>query len=64
MVAVVITIGNDGNVIYAKAKSGPEELYGVSEAAALKARFQPTLVKGKPVKVSGVITYNFEADEK
>jgi TonB family protein len=64
MVAVVITIGDDGNVIYAKAKSGPEELYAVSEAAALKARFQPTLVKGKPVKVSGIMTYNFELEKK
>jgi TonB family protein len=63
-VAVVITIGDDGKVIYARAKSGPEELYGVSEAAALKARLQPTLVKGEPVKVSGVMTYNFELDKK
>jgi TonB family protein len=64
MVAVVITIGNDGNVIYAKAKSGPEELYSVSEAAAMKARFKPTILAGQPVKVTGVITYNFVADKK
>jgi TonB family protein len=62
-VVVVITIGDDGKVIYAKAKSGPEELYGVSEAAALKARFEPTIVKGEPVKVSGVMSYNFELDK-
>jgi TonB family protein len=63
-VVVVITIGNDGNVIYAKAKSGPEELYGASEAAALKARFKPTLLEGKPVKVSGLMSYNFVQDKK
>jgi TonB family protein len=64
MVAVVITIGNDGNVIYAKAKSGPEELHSVSEAAALKARFKPSTLNGEPVKVTGVISYNFVLDKK
>jgi TonB family protein len=63
-VTVVITIGDEGNVIYAKAKSGPEPLYRASEAAALKARFKPTLLNGKPVKVSGIITYKFVLDKK
>ena len=62
-VAVIITIGDDGSVIAAKADSGPAELYAVSEAAARKARFQPTLVDGKPAKVTGVITYNFKLAE-
>jgi len=63
-VVVVITIGNDGNVIHAKAKSGPEALYGVSEAAALKARFKPTLLNGQPVKVSALMTYDFVLDKE
>lgn len=63
-VFVTITIDGDGNVIYAKARKGPEALYPVSEAAALKARFEPTLVDGNPVKVSGVLTYNFVLDNK
>jgi TonB family protein len=63
-VTVVITIGDEGNVIYAKAKSGPEQLYGASEAAALKARFKPSLLNGKPVKVSGIMTYHFVSDKK
>lgn len=63
IVVVVITIGNDGNVIYAKAKSGPEALYGVSEAAARKARFKPTMLDGQPVKVTGLMTYDFVLDE-
>lgn len=64
LVAVVITIGGDGNVIYAKADSGPKELYAVSEAAAMRARFQPSFVDGKPAKVTGVMTYNFVLDKK
>jgi hypothetical protein len=28
-------------------------------AAAYQARFTPTKLSGKPVKVTGVITYNF-----
>jgi len=63
-VTVVITIGDEGNVIYAKAKRGPEPLHRASEAAALKARFKPTLLNGKPVKVSGIMTYNFVLDKK
>lgn len=62
-VAVVFTIGDDGNVIQAKADSGPRALHAVSEAAALKARFEPTLVDGKPAKVTGVVTYNFKLAE-
>src|ERR1700730_615672 len=63
-VAVTITIGEDGNVIFAKAKSGPEPLYAASQEAAYKARFKPTTKDGKPVKVAGVISYNFVVDEK
>ena len=63
-VTVVITIGDEGNVISAKARSGPEPLYRASEGAALKARFKPSLLNGKPVKVSGVMTYNFVLDKK
>ena len=64
IVAVVITIGNDGKVIYAKADSGPKELYGVSEEAARKARFKPTFKDGQPVKVTGIITYDFVLNKK
>ncbi|MEP6818916.1 MAG: M56 family metallopeptidase [bacterium] len=63
IVAVVITIGDDGHVIYAKADSGPKELYAVSEAAALKARFKPSLLNGEPVKVKGVMSYKFVLDK-
>ena len=63
-VVVTITIGDDGNVIFAKAKSGPEALYAASEQAASRARFKPTTKDGKPVKVAALITYNFVLDKK
>lgn len=62
-VTVAITIGEDGNVIFAKAKSGPEVLYGASQEAAYKARFKPTTKDGKPVKVAGIMSYNFVLDK-
>jgi TonB family protein len=63
-VVVNITIGDDGNVIYAKAKSGPEALYGAAEAVASRARFKPKTVNGKPAKIAGAMTYNFVLDKK
>ncbi|MGH9967954.1 MAG: TonB family protein, partial [Pyrinomonadaceae bacterium] len=64
MVTVSIVIGEDGKVVQARAKSGPEALHGASVDAAYKARFKPTTVDGKPVKVAGAMTYNFVIDEK
>ena len=60
-VGVQVLIDEEGNVISAKAASGPENtaLRSAAEAAALRAKFSPTLLSGNPVKVSGVITYNF-----
>jgi protein TonB len=63
-VSVEIVIGEDGNVISARPVSGPELLQGAAKDAALKARFEPTLVDGKPAKVSGTMTYKFVLDEK
>lgn len=63
-VSVEIVIGEDGNVISARPVSGPELLQGAAKDAALKARFEPTVVDGKPAKVSGTMTYKFVLDEK
>lgn len=63
-VTVAIVIGEDGNVVSAKAKSGPEALHGAAEVAASKARFRPTTVNGEPAKVSGTMSYNFLLDKK
>lgn len=58
-VNVQVTIDEEGNVVSAKAASGNPLLRSVSEAAALKARFSPTFLSKVPVKVTGVIVYNF-----
>ena len=58
-VSVKITINEDGKVIFACASAGNRLLWDASENAAYGARFSPTSLSGKPVKVAGVITYNY-----
>ncbi len=58
-VSVQVLISESGSVISASAVSGHPLLQGAAVAAARGARFSPTLLSGQPVKVSGVITYNF-----
>jgi TonB family protein len=58
-VAVRVLIDEDGKVTEAQAVSGPALLRKAAEEAARNARFAPTQLSGQPVKVTGVITYNF-----
>lgn len=58
-VSVQVVISESGSVISASAVSGHPLLRAAAESAARGARFSPTLLSGQPVKVSGVITYNF-----
>jgi protein TonB len=58
-VTVQIVVDESGRVISANAVSGHPLLQQAAVAAARQARFSPTLLSGQPVKVSGVITYNF-----
>ncbi|HEX7957310.1 MAG TPA: TonB family protein [Pyrinomonadaceae bacterium] len=60
-VTVEIIIGETGVVLSACAQKSDRDpsLKRASELAAYRARFTPTYVNGKPVKVRGVITYNF-----
>ncbi len=58
-VLVKVLINENGNVVNAKAFCGSPLLFEVTEAAAKKSEFTPTSLKGSPVKVSGIITYNF-----
>jgi TonB family protein len=58
-VEVQIVINEKGNVISAKALSGPEELQKIAVKAARGAKFTPTILAGKAVKVSGIVVYNF-----
>ncbi|HEY3102614.1 MAG TPA: TonB family protein [Pyrinomonadaceae bacterium] len=58
-VNVQILVDESGSVISAHAVSGSAVFYHVAEDAARRARFTPTLLNNQPVKVQGVITYNF-----
>lgn len=58
-VNVQVTINEEGEVTFACALSGPKELQRASEIAAYQSKFTPTLLSGKPVRVVGVIVYNF-----
>ena len=60
-VVVQVTIDENGGVISAHAVSGHPLLQAVAVQAARGARFSPTKLSGQPVKVTGVITYNFVA---
>ncbi|OLE54111.1 MAG: hypothetical protein AUG51_09760 [Acidobacteria bacterium 13_1_20CM_3_53_8] len=59
VVSVQVLIDESGRVVSAKAVSGHPLLLHASELAAYQARFSPTTINDQPVKVSGVITYNF-----
>jgi TonB family protein len=58
-VEVKVIIDVDGSVIAAASISGHPLLQGASVGAARNARFTPTKLNGQPVKVVGVIQYNF-----
>lgn len=58
-VNVQVTIDEKGNIISATAVSGHPKLRRAAEEAALKCKFAPTLLEGKPVKITGIIVYNF-----
>lgn len=58
-VSIQVTIDESGNVISASAVSGHPLLRAASEEAALASTFSPTLLQSVPVKVTGIIVYNF-----
>lgn len=60
-VTVSVTLDEDGNVIAASAVSGHPLLRAAAVEAARGAKFSPTLLEGTPVKVTGVLVYNFIA---
>lgn len=61
-VTVQVLIDEQGYVATANAVSGHPLLRDAAVDAASSARFTPTTLNGIPVKISGVITYNFVAD--
>ena len=58
-VNVQVDIDEQGNVVSANAVSGHPLLRQAAQQAALEAKFSPTLLSGQPVKVTGVLVYNF-----
>lgn len=58
-VNVQVTIDEQGNVVSASAISGHPLLRSAAEKAARESKFKPTYLAGEPVKVTGIIVYNF-----
>jgi TonB family protein len=58
-VTISVSLDEEGKPIEVRAKSGHTLLLDSAARAACDARWTPTLLAGKPVKVSASITYNF-----
>ena len=58
-VSVRVKIDEQGNVIETRTICGHPILSKGSEESARGAKFEPTLIDGKPVKVSGIVVYNY-----
>jgi periplasmic protein TonB len=63
MVTVEVLLDEEGKVISARAVDGSPFLRQAAVSAARQARFSPTVLSGKPVKVAGVITYKFSLEQ-
>lgn len=59
VVQVWVIVDEKGEVVSATAVTGHPLLRQVATEAAYHARFTPTTANGKPVKINGLITYNF-----
>ena len=62
-VSVMVKVDEEGKVTDAQAVSGHPLLRAAAVKAALEAKFNPTMLDGKPVQVAGVLVYNFVADK-
>ncbi|MEA2204147.1 MAG: periplasmic protein TonB [Blastocatellia bacterium] len=62
VVNVQVLLDETGKVVSARAVSGSPILSPAAVNAAYQARFSPTLIGNQPVKVSGVIVYNFRLE--
>lgn len=58
-VMVEVELDVNGEVVAAKATSGPALLRQSAEDAAKRSKFKPVLFNGEPIKAKGVITYSF-----
>jgi len=58
-VSVVVLIDEKGDVLEASANNGHPFLQSVSIKAALQSKFEPLTLNRNPVRVQGIIVYNF-----
>jgi TonB family protein len=63
LVEVEVLIDENGDVISAEAVTGDELLRASAVEAAKKAKFKQT-IHGAPVKLKGIIVYNFVSEKK
>lgn len=61
-VKVRVIVDETGRVLSADIVSGPKQLWMAAIEAARKAHFEPTLVGGTAVKITGVLTYDFKEE--
>ena len=59
-VSVEVMIAPDGHVESARAVSGPAILVKAAVDSAYGWRFEPTMLNGTPVRVTGIIVFNFK----
>jgi TonB family protein len=62
-VSVEVMIAPDGHVESARAVSGHILLVSAAEEAARAWRFEPTMLNDTPVRVTGIIVFNFKLGE-
>ena len=62
-VQVAITVNEKGEVLTADAVGGPPLLRDAASEAAHLWKFQPTEIQGQPVKVQGILTFNFTLND-
>ena len=61
-VKVRVIVAETGKVLSADIVSGPKQLWLAAIEAARQARFNPTLIGGSAVKITGILTYDFKED--
>jgi TonB family protein len=59
VVKVFIVVDENGSVLKVERSDGPSLLRAAAETAARQWKFQPPVVDGKPVRMTGYISFNF-----